>query len=65
MFFSIFLETLIMKYKGTLLELSTRDGRIPGGLIGPVRGISDGKVGISDLGLVSAYWDNPKGPSHP
>jgi len=40
-------------------------GGTTGGLTGPVRGMSDGVVDIVDLGLVSAYFDSPQGPSHP
>jgi len=32
---------------------------------GLVKGVPDGKVSMSDLSLVSAYWDIPPGPSHP
>jgi len=32
---------------------------------GYVKAISDGRVNIIEIGLVSAYWDDPKGPSSP
>jgi len=34
-------------------------------IVGLVPGISDGRVDMADLTLVSAYWDNPQGPMHP
>jgi len=41
-------------------------GGVPGGGIGYVKGIPDGRANILEIGLVSAYIDGPpKGPSHP
>jgi len=47
-------------------DINGGTGGVVCGGSGPVKGIPDGKVGILDLALVSAYWDGPpSGPSHP